>query len=135
MKRTLLLASLFLMLAGCQLPPERLPRPLPDDAPPQSYAELLTRVRAQAGVANDSFYIDKWAEVEDAARGLEQTAKFLLKAQDVPPSHKELLPKVSSELAQAAVKLREAALVKNVKDTNAIMQQINLKVRELRLAP
>lgn len=133
MKRTLLLASLLVF--GCQLPPERLPRPLPDDAPPLTYAELLTRARTQATVATEAFYVDKWAEVEDAARGLEQTAKFLVKSEDVPPTHKERLPRVSSELSKVAVRLREAALMKNVKDTNEVLQQVNLTVRELRLAP
>jgi hypothetical protein len=134
MKRTLLLASL-LVLAGCQLPEDRLPRPLPDDAPPMAYAELLTRARAQARVATEAFYVDKWAELEDAARGLEQTARFLPKAVDVPPSHKDLIPKVSTDLSKQAGKLREAALAKNEKDTTEILKQVNLKVRELRLAP
>jgi hypothetical protein len=132
MKRILLLASLLMF--GCQLPPERLPRQLPDDSPPLAYAELLTRARAQASVATEAFYVDKWAELEDAARGLDQTAKFLVKSTDVPPSHKDRLPQVSSELREEAAKLREAALTKNVKDTTELLKQVNLTVRELRLA-
>jgi len=112
-----------------------MPRPLPDDAPPLPYAELLTRARAQASAATEAFYVDRWGEVEDAARGLEQTSKFLLKAQDVPASHKELVPKVSSELGKQAGKLREAALAKNVKDTTEFLNQINRTVRDMRLAP
>ncbi len=134
MKRLLLLASLFLLLSGCQLPAERLPPPLPEDGKVSvTYAELLTRARAQARVANESFYVDKWTDLEDAARGLEQTARFLPKAEDVPPSHKNALPQVSKDLSADAGKLREAALAKDVKETTALMSRINTTVRELRL--
>lgn len=134
MRRPLVIASLFLLLGGCQMPPERLPPPLPEDAKTSvTYAELLTRARAQARVANESFYIDKWNDLEDAARGLEQTARFLTKAEDVPPTHKEAMPRISKELSAEANKLREAALTKNVKDTTSVMTRINTAVRELRL--
>ncbi len=86
-------------------------------------------------MANESFYTDRWTDMEDAARGLEQTARFLPRAEDVPPSHKETLPRVSKQLGAEALKLREAALTKNVKEGTAVMQRINLAVRELRLAP
>jgi hypothetical protein len=135
MNRTLLVASLSLVLLGCQLPPERLPRQLPDDNPPLPYAELLTRARTQARIAYEAQFVDRWGDMEDAARGLEQTAKFLLKAEDVPPSHKETLPKVCAALAVDAGKLREAAVAKNAKESTALMTRINLNVRELRLAP
>jgi hypothetical protein len=71
----------------------------------------------------------------DAAKGLEQTARFLLKAEDVPPSHKASLPKVCAALTSDAAKLRESALAKNAKESTAILQRINLTVRELRLDP
>jgi len=135
MKRTLLVASCTLVLLGCQLPPERLPRQLPDDSPPLPYAELLTRARAQARIAYEAQFVDRWSDMEDAAHGLEQTAKFLLKAEDVPPSHKETLPKICARLAADGAKLREAALAKDPKESTALLQRINLAVRELRLAP
>jgi hypothetical protein len=135
MKRTLLLASLTVLLIGCQLPPERLPRALPDDSAPLPYAEMLTRARAQARVAYEALFVDNWPDVEDAARGLEQTAKFLLKADDVPPNHRAMLPRVCANLASDGAKLREAALAKNAKESTAILQRINLTVREMRLDP
>jgi hypothetical protein len=129
-----MLASLFLLLAGCQLPPERLPPPLPEDGKAVvTYAELLTRARAQARVANESFYVDKWAELEDAARGLDQTARFLPKAEDTPPTHKQEIPRVSTELSADAGKLRLAAQNKDAKEVNVIMTRINRTVRDLRL--
>src|SRR5262245_55625996 len=126
MKRTLWLMPLLLFLAGCQLPPERLPALLPEDGKLAiTYAELLTRARAQARVANEAFYVDRWTDLEDAARGLEQTARFLVKAEDVPLTHKEGLPRVSRELSADAQKLKEAAIAKNVKDTTSLMQRVN----------
>jgi hypothetical protein len=135
MKQALALASLALVLAGCQLPPERNPRPLPDDSGPLPYADLLTRARAQATVATEAFYVNCWAEVEDAARGLEQTARFLQKAEDVPPTHKDTLPKLTSALARDSAKLKEAAIMRNIDDTTVIMRRINLTIREMRLSP
>ncbi len=125
-----------LVLAGCQAPPERVPlQRLPENGPPLPYAELLTRARAQATAATESFYVNRWGEIEDAARALEQTARYLAKAEDVPANRKEVLPRSSSELAQEAVRLREAATAQSEKDVNASLQRINLMVRELRLAP
>ncbi len=133
MNRLFMSATLALVLAGCQLPPERLPRQLPDDNPPLPYAELLTRARLQARTATDSLYVDRWADLEDAARGLEQSAKFFLKAEDIPPSHRASLPKVCSALSTDAVKLREAAIAKDPKEATDILRRVNLAVRELRL--
>jgi hypothetical protein len=135
MKRSLLFAGFAFVFLGCQLPPERLPRQLPDDNPSLPYAELLTRARAQARVATESLFVDRWADLEDAARGLEQTAKFMLKADDVPISHKVALPKVCAALTADAVKLHEAAVAKNAKESTDILRRVNLAVRELRLDP
>jgi len=132
MNRALVCAFLVL-LAGCTLPPERIPlKPLPEDGPPMSYADLMTRARLQAGAANDAFYINKWSDLEDAAKGLEQTARFLGKATEIPPKHKDSLPVEAGDLGKEAIRLRESAKNQDVKQTNDILQQINLKVREMR---
>ncbi len=133
MKRLLLFASLFLFLTGCQMPTDRLPPPLREDGQPVFYSDLLTRARAQARVANEVFYTDKWNDLEDAARGLQQTAKFLPKAEDTPRSHKDIVPKVARELGSEADKLYKAALAKDAKEGTAIMTRIQLLVRELKL--
>jgi hypothetical protein len=93
----------------------------------------LTRARAQATAANEAFYVNRWGDLEDLAKGLEQTARFLAKAQEVPAKNKEILNEVTSDLAKAALKLKDAAAAKNVKETTEAMQQINMKVRQLRL--
>ena len=134
MKRLLLLASLILLLSGCQLPPERLPSPLPEDGKVSvTYAELLTRARAQARVANESFYVDKWTDLEDAARGLEQTAKFLPKATEVPAKQKDTLPVVAGDLGKEAGALRDAAKAKDVEKTDDSLKRIHQTVRRLRI--
>jgi hypothetical protein len=125
---------LFLLIViGCQAPPERLPlKPLPEDGPPQPYADLITRARVQATAANEAFYLDSWADLEAFARGLEQTARLLSKASDVPAKHRDTLPIGAGDLGKAAESLSEAAKAKDVKQANEVLQRINLKVRELR---
>lgn len=134
MRRTLL-GMLLLGVWACQMPPERanLP-PLPPKVTALPYAELLTRARAQASLANDAFYVDHWNELEDIAKGLEQTAQYLAKADDVPAKHKDTLPVAASDLGKNATDLREAAVGKDVKKATEVLQKINLGVRELRLA-
>jgi len=97
------------------------------------YAELLTRARTQASVANDAFYVDRWTDLEEAARGLEQTARYLPRADDVPSKHKDTLPVAAGDLAKQAGVLREAAAARDVKKSTDALQKINLTVRELRL--
>jgi hypothetical protein len=124
----------LLLFAGCQVTPDRTPlKPLPEETVALPYPELLTRARAQATNATAAFYVNKWDELEDSARGLEQTARFLAKAQEVPVKHKDTLAVMSNDLGKEAVKLREAAKTKNVKDATQCLQQLNLKIRELRL--
>jgi hypothetical protein len=133
MSRVLVASFFFLCLLGCALPPEQVAiKPLPENGPPPPYADLITRARAQATSANEAFYINNWTDLEDAARGLEQTARFLGKAGDVPVNHKDKLPVEAGDLGKEAIKLREAAKSQEVKLANESLQRINLKVRELR---
>ncbi len=133
MRRILLLGSLLLSASACAVP-ERVPlQPLPENGPPLPYAELLTRARIQATGATEAFYVNKWSEVEDAARGLEQTARFLPKSEDVPPTQKENLTAICTSMGTDATKLREAAKAQNEKAANETLQRLNLTIRELRL--
>lgn len=133
MKR-ILLSAMILMVLGCTVPAERVPlQPLPENGQVLPYAELLTRVRAQANAANDAFYLDRWADLEDMAKGIEQTARFMSKAKEVPAKNKDILAEVTSDLAKNAQKLKEAAVAKNVEGATAALQQITSKVRLLRL--
>src|SRR5438094_7766104 len=130
MKRARMTVLFLVTLIGCQLPPERVPlKPLPEDGPPQPYADLVGRARAQATAANEAFYINHWPDLEDAAKGLELTARVLGKAADVPAKHKETLPVQSGNLGKEAGKLRQFAQAQDVRQATEALQRINLEVR------
>jgi hypothetical protein len=127
--------AVIFSLSACSVPGERVPlQPLPEKLTALPYAELLTRARTQANLANDAFYVDRWGDLEDSAKGLEQTAKFLAKADDVPSKHKDSLAVSSADLGKEAAALREAAATKDVKKATTSLQRIHLKIRELRLS-
>ena len=126
--------AMVLILAGCHLPPEQLPlMPLPEDGPPLSYAETLARARSQAMAGTEAFFVNRWGDLEDAARGLEQTARFLLRAPDVPAEVRDQIPSRAKDLGNEAVELRLAAKARDEKRINDTLQRIHAKLRELRL--
>jgi hypothetical protein len=84
-------------------------------------------------IATEAFYINRWPDVEDAARGLEQTAHYLAKAEDVPAKQKDQLNALSTSLSKEAVKLRDAAKAQDEKAANETLQRLHLTVREMRL--
>src|SRR5215468_1114982 len=104
MKRTLLIGLVVLSSLSCQAPGERaaMPPMLPDKVTPLPYAQLLQRSRVLVSRANDAFYVDNWAGLEEAAQGLEQTAQYLTKAEDVPAKHKDTLKTTSADLGKLA---------------------------------
>jgi len=125
--------ALLLLLAGCQVTAERVAvMPLPEGGEPLAYADVVQRARFQAAAANDAFYLDKWADLQEAAGGLEKTSRYLLKSTAVPAALKEKLPARAEELIALTGQLREAARAQDVKKANEVLQKINLKVRELR---
>ncbi len=134
MSRASLPVLLLLCVCGCQVPSERQAvRPLPDDSPPLPYAELLTRARAQAKSATEAYYIDRWADLEDAARGLEQTARFLGKTYEVPARVRDRLEVKARDLGKEATALREAARAKDADKVKESLQRVHDQVRDLRL--
>jgi hypothetical protein len=136
MKRILLGAALSMLGLSCQAPGERaaLPPMLPEKVTPLPYAQLLTRARALASRATDASYTDSWIELEEIARGLEQTAQYLTKADDVPAKHKDTLATVSADLGKLSKELLDAATAKDVKKTTEVLQRLNKQVREMKLA-
>src|SRR5260370_8223636 len=93
MNRARITALFLIASVGCQLPPERVPlKPLPEDGPPQAYADLVGRARTQATAANEAFYITNSPDLEDAAKGSEMTPRVLSKAAAVPAPTKRTLP-------------------------------------------
>ena len=133
MSRAFFVSAILAILAGCHLPDEQTAlKPLPQDVTPQPYAELVARARVLVESANKAFYDNKWLDLEDAAKGMETTAKFLVKASDVPARHQVKLAVEAGDLGREAGKLASAAKAHEVQPIIDSLQKINLKVRELR---
>jgi hypothetical protein len=133
MSRLPFLLCAVLLAAGCRLTPEREAalKPLPEGLA-LSYADLLIRARTQATAALEAFYVDHWVELEEAAAGLEQTARLMPKAVPMPAVLKDRVGPEAEQLRQDAVKLGEAARARDVRAANETLQRINLHIRDLR---
>jgi len=130
-----MLATLLLAVTACQSGPDRasLPGPLPEKVTVQSYSSLLERARKYATVATEASHVDDWLRLDESAKGLEQTAAYLIKADDVPAKHKDNLAIVSADLRKLAKELSGAATAKDVNKTTDVLTRLNNKVREMRI--
>jgi hypothetical protein len=133
MRVVLLCCAIVIGLAGCRLPPDREPfKPLPENGARFSYGELLARLHSQANAAMDAFFVDAWVELDEAASGIDQTARFLAKA-DGPPEHlKNSLTQDCSSLRKEAARLGDAAREKNADAATQALQRITLQIRQLK---
>jgi hypothetical protein len=131
------------LLAGCEttdqgrapanLPPNA-PRAVVDDGQAAPYAELLLRARAQALSVTEASYTDNWSAVAEGAGSLEQTAKLLKDAGDVPADRKSVLEATVTSLTQQAQQLRTAAQAPSVdaKKVNDLLATIQYQIRQLK---
>jgi hypothetical protein len=135
MHRTYFASFFVAVCLGCATTAEHqaLVRPLPEDAPAAPYPQLLTRARAQAIAATEALYVEDWSECEEAGKALEQTARFLNKATEVPTDQKDNLPVVSGDLGKEAATFREMVRVKDGDKANEVLGRINHKLRRLKL--
>ena len=126
---------LLVFLLGCTATgePRALVRPLPDDSGAQPFPELVKRGRAQAIAATEALYIEDWTEADEAGKALEQTARFLNKATDVPDDKKDNLPALSGDLGEDASKFRTLVKAKDGDKANDVLARINFKLRKLGL--
>jgi hypothetical protein len=132
MHRRRFIAILPTLVAGCTLPPEKLPlEPVPQEGG-LTYPEVVLRARLQATTATEAFYLNNWKALAAAARNIEETARMLVMTSAVPVRQKDRLNAHSDELAQAAIELRKAAEAQNVNRCTDALQRINLTVREMR---
>ncbi|MCY2938038.1 MAG: hypothetical protein NTV55_06740 [Planctomycetota bacterium] len=126
----------LLAVSGCQAIQESTNLvPLPENSPPMPYRDLVVRARFQARAADESFYANKWAELEETAKVLQQTSSLVGKATGVPVAREKAIHDTSLLLGQQATVLRGLATAKDEKGTNECMQRINSLVRELRVEP
>lgn len=133
MRRVVCVGLCALAVAACRLPPDRqVLKPLPEEGQVFAYSEILSRARAQATTALEAFYVDNWTDIEAAATGLEQTARFLPRAIEPPADFKGKLEGEADFLGREASKLRDAAKAKNVATAADTLQRIHFKIRSLR---
>ena len=136
MSRICAVSLVLLAVGACRLPPDRTPlNPLPEDGQVFTYEEILARARVQASTALEAFFVDNWGELAEAARGLEQTARFLPKTVEPPANLKDKLAKESAILKKEALRLIDAANARDVDTANDTLQRIHLKIRQLRPEP
>jgi hypothetical protein len=135
MRRTISLGVFLLLCLGCATTAERqaLVRPLPEDSPATPYSQLLDRARAQGIAATEALYVEDWSECDEVGKALEQTARFLNKATDVPADQKDNLPVVSGDLGKEAASFRETVRTKDGDKANEVLARINHMVRRLKL--
>src|SRR5437868_14495422 len=125
MRTILLCCTLWVGLAGCRLPPDREPlKPLAENGSNFSYGELLARLHSQANVALDAFFVDAWVELDQAAQGIDQSARFLAKASDPPEHLKADMVRSCSNLQKESIRLAGAAREKNVDLATGSLQRI-----------
>ena len=123
---------LISVLVGCRVIEREGANPLPENAAPLAYSDMVNRARGQASAALDAFYVDAWLDLEQAAQRLEQTARLLPKTTQIPDAFQSKVAAESDLLRKDATKLLEAARAKNAANANEAMQRINQRVRELR---
>ncbi len=80
----------------------------------------------------DAFFVDSWTDLEEAGRGIGQTARFLVKATDPPDRFRATLPVNTVTLQKQALRLAEAAREKNVDVATDALQHISLQIRLLK---
>jgi hypothetical protein len=133
MRAVLLCCAIVALLAGCRLPPDREPfTPLPENGARFSYGELLARLHSQANAAMDAFFVDAWVELDEVASGINQTARFLTKAEGPPEHLKNTLTQDCDNLRKEATRLADAAREKNADAATSALQRITQQIRQLK---
>lgn len=128
MGRWPVVAMVVVLVVGCRVPPDRDDLKLFDEKRPiVNYPELYLRARSQSNLALEAFYTDSWLDLDEAAKALEQTARFLPKAPDSPADIR-----TSEQLQADATRLGEAARAKDIRVANEVLQRIQYNIRTLR---
>ncbi len=132
MRRTIILFACTLTSISCSADGERLTvPPLPQDGTALPYSQVLSRLAAQTNSAKEEHFLNHWDGVADAATALEQSSSYLLKAPDLPPTHKAAIEKTSADLNGEIVKLRDAARRKDQTEALELIRQLHNQIRDL----
>jgi hypothetical protein len=125
----------LLGLASCQSAEKAAIQPLPPDQPPLSYAELVARGKAQVAAAHEFSYQDRWADMQQAANAMRETAGMLanLKADNVPAGKRADLDRLTREMTEAANALHDSGKApQDINKTADALRRLHLVVRQLR---
>jgi hypothetical protein len=135
MKRVLAAGALLLALSACQSA-ERAPvEPLPPRDQPVAYEDMVQRAWSLARNADDALYVDNWTKLTVIAVDLQNTAKRLPKATDVPANQKDdALPQRVDALAKASDRLLTHAQEQKVKEATLAIRDIHNAVYALKPA-
>ncbi|MER3416336.1 MAG: hypothetical protein C4297_09025 [Gemmataceae bacterium] len=119
---------------GCQSPEQAALQPLPDEKTPLTYAELFQRAKSQVGAAQEFFFADRWDEVEQVGDALQKTAARMktLPAEAIPANKRDRFAGDLEALQAGAAELKKAGQARDATRVNAALQQLNLKIRDLR---
>jgi hypothetical protein len=109
--------------------------PLPETTPAQPFSDLVTRARSQALAATECFYLNKWQDLEEIAKVMSQTARFMERATGIPAARQQQVLAIAAEIVQESSKLSTLAKSHDEPATQQCLQRIQVKVRELHEKP
>lgn len=132
--RLVITALLYFLCNGCQSPEKQVLQPLPADAPPMPYADLVERARRQVWAAQEVFYRDNWDELVQAADALQQTAERLAQVptDQLPMRCRSSWPKPADEFRAAAAQLRNHARQRDAVQSANAFQKLHLVLKDIR---
>lgn len=108
---------------------------LPETTPAQPFSDLVTRARSQALAATECFYLNKWQDLEEIAKVMSQTARFMERATGIPAARQQQVLAIAAEIVQESSKLSTLAKSHDEPATQQCLQRIQVKVRELHEKP
>ena len=129
--------TLFVLccLAGCQSAEKASLTPIAADAPPPTFAELMSRGKQQLNAAHEFYYTDRWKDLEQAAVALKETGNYVsgLKLPAATEAQKTKLASLTKEFTDAADQLKVAGAEQNATKTSQVFQRLHEAYRQLRV--
>jgi hypothetical protein len=121
-------------LSGCQSAEKAALTPIPPDAPPPTFAELMARGKNQINAAHEFYYSDRWKDLEQAAVAIKETGTYLTKLPQVnmTDAQKTKIEKLAKEFNEGADQLKTAAVAQDPNKTGSVFGRLNETFRQLR---
>lgn len=121
-------------ISGCQSAEKAALTPIPPDAPPPTFAELMARGKNQINAAHEFYYSDRWKDLEQAAVAIKETGTYLTKLPQVnmTDAQKTKIERLAKEFNDGADQLKTAAAAQDPNKTGVVFGRINEVFRQLR---